>query len=48
MIMLPQPVARRVQARAGRRVAGGRVGAERLLPEFPPVGASRPSPDLFL
>lgn len=43
MIMLPQPVARRVQAQAGRQVAGGPGSApKRLLPTGSAVGASRP------
>lgn len=46
MIMLPQPVARRVQAQAGRRVAGGWRAPDASC--LSPAGGTRPSPVPFL
>lgn len=44
--MLPQPVARRVQAQAGRRVAGGWRAPDAAC--LCPAGGSMPSPEPFL
>lgn len=46
MIMLPQPVARRVQAQAGRRLAGGRRAPYAAC--LRPAGGAVPSPEPFL